>query len=127
MSNLKNVNLMGYDKWQTTEKSDDELYNINTNTLPKSFFKDINTVKMPDYTAGVGLTKDVEYTAETNGVLRLRYAFDDSTTRYIDINGFRFTTFHTNYNEDAFFIPIKKGDVYTLVGSFNTAYFYPSI
>lgn len=128
MVKLKNVNLLSFDKWESAEKSDDELYNVNAASLPKEFFTQFNSKKIPDYTAGVTLTNDVEYVAQTNGVIRIRYQVGDSSaTRYIDINGFRFTSYHTNYNEDIFYIPIKKGDVYTFVGTFKECHFYPVI
>lgn len=128
MGNLKNVNFMSYDKWQTIEKSDDELYNVNIDGLPPSFFTELNAVKMPDYKSGITLTNDVEYTAETSGYLHIRYYFGSSTvTRNVIINGYTFTSYHRNYNNDNIWMPIKKGDVYTLVGDFQSAEFYPSI
>ena len=128
MGKLRNVNFMSYDKWESLSKSEDSLDNVNVESLPKEFFTRLNSAKIPDYTSGFSLTNDIEYTASHSGYMHIRYQVGDSSaTRNVVINGFTFTSYHTNYNEDNIWMPIKKGDVYKLVGTFISAEFFPSI
>ena len=119
---------MRYTQWESLSKSEDSLDNVNVETLPKEFFTRLNSCKMPNFTAGVSLSNDVEYTASHSGYIHIRYQVGDSSaTRNVVINGFTFTSYHTNHNEDNIWMPIKKGDVYKLVGTFISAEFFPSI
>ena len=128
MANLNNVNLMNATQFNSlSEVSDDELYYVNIAT-DTDFQSLIAAGGVPDYNSGSTISNSTEYTFPTNGYLYLRLykAGTGATSGSFTIDGVKFNVSGNDYNEDAFFVPIKAYSTFKLSISFITiAIFFP--
>ena len=108
-------------------KMDRDMSNINTNQTTK---ETIVGWGIPDYNAGISRTSGTQYTADTNGYI-MAQCFHNSSSGSTQItciiNGVTipFTPTATDYGRSQIYLPIKKGDIYTITAN-STIYFFPN-
>jgi hypothetical protein len=115
MANLKNVNLMSQDTFESITPLDDELYAVQFGF-------------MPDYSAGIYKAWNTNITAEKDGVIIANARSDQQTTLKAIVNGNQLP-----YNDIAtsgvlsISFAVSKGDVYKVydANGTGTIVFYP--
>lgn len=108
-------------------KLDRDMSNINTSQTTK---ETIVGWSIPDYNAGISRTSGTQYTADTNGYIMAQcFQNASSGSTYITciINGVTipFTPTATDYGRSQIYLPIKKGDIYTITAN-SEIYFFPN-
>ena len=128
MVNLHNVNIMNAEKFDSLDEvKNDELYYVNVATDPV-FQRIMTSGAVPDYNSGTTLSNSNSYSFPTNGYLywRLYKSGSGSTSGTYTIDGVTFSVAGNDYNEDAFFVPVKANSTISLSISFiTTAMFFP--
>lgn len=79
---------------------------------------------MPDYTAGIAISTG-SYTPPSDGLIRVEGG-NNSTNKYIDVNGARAANAYVNSTTSTDIIAfVQKGDTIAIVGTGVDVYFYP--
>lgn len=109
-----------------------ELFNgkldLDLGNIPNTSKETVVGWGIPDYTAGISRTSGTQYTADTNGYI-MAQCFQNATSggTFITciINGITipFTPTATDYGRSQIYLPIKKGDIYTITANSGIYFF----
>jgi hypothetical protein len=127
-ASLTNINLLSkaqYDEQSTQAK--DELWAVDIDT-DSSFKEKVVHLGMPDYSAGVKITSNTNYTTPHNGFLIISIQSGAQSNYQVNINGqtvIRIGTWNDEADYRSITLPVAKDDI--IRTDCSAATFYPCI